>query len=287
MKKILIIASAIALLASCAPKPVQKVMARFVPERADDFAWENDCVAYRAYGEALETLNPGGMISPGFDVWVKNVDTLVVDQRYKDDLENHISYHKDHGNGKDCYKVGVTLGGGASSPLIGGKLCYPATNFRSSEVLECGPEKVVFVLRYPEWEADGYKISLEKKITVTAGTHFCLAEDKYVFDGPADSLIVAAGIVRHDVQCESALEDGFAIWEKASDTGAEPEDSCIGLAIKLPGATYVGLTEDGKHSICSKAVKSGEVFAYYFGSCWSKAPGCESPEAWFDALAAL
>ena len=285
MKRILFIAAALLLLASCAPKP-QKVFARFVPERADDFAWENDYVAYRAYGEALETLNPGGMISPGFDVWVKNTTDLVVDQRYFDDLNNGISYHIDHGQGKDCYKVGVTLGGGASSPLIGGKLCFPATNFRSNEVLECSPEKVVFVLHYPEWEVEGWKIALDKKITVTAGTHFCLAEDTYTFEGPADSLLIAAGIVRHDVQCESELEDGFAIWEKASDTGADPEDSCIGLAIKLPGASFVGQTEDGVHSICAKAVKSGETFAYSFGSCWSKAD-INSPEAWFDALAAL
>ncbi len=286
MKRLVLITAALALLASCAPKPVQKVMARFVPERADDFAWENDFVAYRAYGQALETLKPGGMISPGFDVWVKNTTDLVVNQRYKDDLENGISYHKDHGNGKDCYKVGVTLGGGASSPLIGGKLCFPATNFRSSEVLESSPEKVVFVLSYPQWEAEGYKISLEKKITVCAGSHFCYAEDTYSFEGPCDSLVIAAGIVRHDVVCESAVEDGFAIWEKASDTGAEPEDSCIGLAVKLPGASFVGLSEDGTHSICTKAVKSGESLGYYFGSCWSKAD-IPNAEGWFDALADL
>ena len=27
--------------------------ARFVPEREDDFAWENDLVAFRAYGPAM------------------------------------------------------------------------------------------------------------------------------------------------------------------------------------------------------------------------------------------
>ena len=153
-------------------------------------------------------------------------------------------------------------------------------------MLESSPEKVVFVLSYPQWEAEGYKISLEKKITVCAGSHFCYAEDTYSFEGPCDSLVIAAGIVRHDVVCESAVEDGFAIWEKASDTGAEPEDSCIGLAVKLPGASFVGLSEDGTHSICTKAVKSGESLGYYFGSCWSKAD-IPNAEGWFDALADL
>lgn len=285
MKKFALIVTALALLASCAPKE-QKVMARFVPERADDFAWENDLVAYRAYGQALETLNPGGMISPGFDVWVKNTTDLVVDQRYRDDLENGISYHIDHGNGKDCYKVGVTLGGGASSPLVDGKLCYPATNFRSNEIIESSPEKVVFVLTYPEWKAGEYSVSLSKKITVEAGTYFCKAEDTYTFSGPSDKLAIAAGIIRHDIEAEITLDDRFAIWEHASDTGAEPEDSFIGLSIVMPGASYAGLSADGAHSICCKEIASGETLTYWFGSCWSKA-ALQNPESWFEVVKAL
>ncbi|MBV5342917.1 DUF4861 family protein, partial [bacterium] len=32
--------------------------ARFVPERKDDFAWENDLAAYRMYGPALANEKP-------------------------------------------------------------------------------------------------------------------------------------------------------------------------------------------------------------------------------------
>ena len=33
---------------------VTKTYARFVPERKDDFAWENDKIAFRTYGKAIE-----------------------------------------------------------------------------------------------------------------------------------------------------------------------------------------------------------------------------------------
>src|ERR1035437_309141 len=57
-----------------------KTFARFVPERKDDIAWENDMAAYRMYGPALANENP----SNGVDYWAKCTNNLVVDQRYKD-----------------------------------------------------------------------------------------------------------------------------------------------------------------------------------------------------------
>ncbi|HWI56372.1 MAG TPA: glycoside hydrolase family 88 protein, partial [Bacillota bacterium] len=40
----------------------------FMPQRKDDFAWENDRVAFRIYGPALEAT---GEISSGIDIWCK------------------------------------------------------------------------------------------------------------------------------------------------------------------------------------------------------------------------
>ena len=47
-----------------------KVFARYVPERFDDFAWENDRIAHRIYGQALETPSAGKsmMTGSGIDV---------------------------------------------------------------------------------------------------------------------------------------------------------------------------------------------------------------------------
>jgi hypothetical protein len=79
MKRVLSIFASILLLASCGSQPKeQKVMAREVPERADDFVFENNLIAGRFYGKALE----GNPTSPGIDIWVKLPGALVANEWY-------------------------------------------------------------------------------------------------------------------------------------------------------------------------------------------------------------
>ncbi len=285
MKRLLILAAAVLGMAACAPKPEQKVMARPVPERADDFVFENNLIAGRFYGKALE----GNPTSPGVDIWVKLPGKLVADEWYAGAMQNPDYYHHDHG-GKDCYKVAVSLGGGASVPFIDGKLCWPATNYRSSEVLETTPSKVVFALHYPEWEAaPGILVALDKKVTVEADTYFTSVEDTYTFSG-ADELTVAAGFKLHSAQqtVEQILDvpDRYAIWEKASDQSIEPEDGMLGVALVLPGAEKVFASEELDHALLLKTVKSGESVKYCFGSCWSKGD-IKTASDWFLLVSAL
>jgi pectinesterase len=257
-------------------------MARFVPERADDFVFENNLVAGRFYGEALE----GNPTSPGVDIWVKLPGALVANDWYAHAVEDGGYYHHDHG-GKDCYKVAVSLGGGASVPFIADSLRFPATNYRSYEILTEEPEKVVFVLHYPAWDAaEGISVALDKKVTVCADTYFVEVEDTYTFSG-ADSLVVAAGIKLHGAQEtiveKLAAEDRYAIWEKASDQSVEPEDGMLGVAVVMPGADEVVLREDLDHALLLKKVVSGEKVCYSFGSCWSKGD-LQTADAWFDVV---
>lgn len=44
----------------------REAFGRTVPERYDDYAWENNKVAYRLYGPALET-SPEKLVTPGID----------------------------------------------------------------------------------------------------------------------------------------------------------------------------------------------------------------------------
>ena len=262
---------ALSLLVACGQKPEEvKVMARAVPERADDFVFENNLIAGRFYGEALE----GNPTSPGIDIWVKLPGALVANDWYAEATKeggDHNYYHKDHG-GKDCYKVAVSLGGGASAPYIDEKLCYPATNYRSSEILSESPSEISFVLHYPEWQAGKVKVALDKKVTVFADCYFCKVEDTYTFD--ADSLTIAAGIFRHikkeTIEAEAFGEDYYAIWDHASDTSVEPEDGMIGVAVIMPRADCVNLIDEERHGACLKKIASGETLEYWFGSCWSK-----------------
>lgn len=284
MKRYLLPLLAILLLASCKSAPAQKVMARAVPERADDFVFENNLIAGRFYGKALE----GNPTSPGLDIWVKLPGKLVADEWYKGAMEEGNYYHRDHG-GKDCYKVAVSLGGGASVPVMDGKLCYPATNYRSAEVLETSPDKLVFALHYPEWEmAEGIRVALDKKITVTADSYFTAVEDTYTFSG-TDSLTVAAGFKLHGKQ-QTVVQshegaDRLAIWEKASDQSVEPEDGMIGVAVVFPAAEKAVFCEKADHALLMKGIVSGEAIAYSFGSCWSKGD-IKTAADWFALVSA-
>ena len=282
MRKIMALALVLLALPACKPAQEAKVMARYVPERADDFVFENNLIAGRFYGEALE----GNPTSPGIDIWVKLPGKLVADDWYKGALEDPDYYHHDHG-GKDCYKVAVSLGGGASAPLIDGTLSYPATNFRSHEVLEVGADKAVFVLHYPAWQAaDSLTVSLDKKVTVVPDSYFCYVEDIYTFTG-ADSLTIAAGVNRHPAQQTLLAEiidpRYYALWEQASDQSIEPEDGLLGVAVVVPEGENCCVTDDGLHGLCTRTVRSGEPFRYSFGSCWSKG-GIKDAEQWFERV---
>ncbi len=279
MKKLCLLIIPMLLAAACSP--VQQVNARYVPERMDDFVFENDLYCFRVYGKALE----GNPTSPGFDFWAKNCDTLVAEGRYLLYAQgSDVAYHHDRGNGKDCYKVAVSLGAGASSPLIADTLRYPATNYRSYDMLESKPGKAVFVLHYPEWEACGYRISLDKKFTVTAGRRFCEVEDTYTFSGPTEELDIAAGIFRHreeDLLEEYAGPDRVAVWEHASDQSVEPEDGLIGVAVVMPGADRTAVMCG--HSLCVRKVRSGEPLRYRFSAVWSKYD-VHSAADWFSLV---
>ena len=85
-----------------------KAHGRFVRERFDDFAWENDRIAHRAYGKALETWRGEPLTSSGIDVWSKRTPRMVVDEWYMAD-----DYHSDTGEGADVYSVGATRGCGS------------------------------------------------------------------------------------------------------------------------------------------------------------------------------
>ncbi len=73
-----------------------KAFGRFVRERFDDFAWENDRIAHRMYGKALETWASEPLTSSTVDIWSKRTARLVVNEWYLTD-----DYHADHGEGAD------------------------------------------------------------------------------------------------------------------------------------------------------------------------------------------
>lgn len=246
-----------------------RVMARAVPERKDDFVFENEMVCYRIYGRALEPRPT----SPGIDVWVKLPGRLVADEWYAASMEDHLYYHHDHG-GKDCYETGRSFGAGASSPLVDGHIAYPATNYRSYEVVQSTPSLVVFTLHYPEWECEGTVFALDKTFTVEAGSRFVRVDDLWHISGRRTEADIMAGIFLHPskqtVENIDCSRNDVVVWERASDTKHEPEDGMIGLAVVMPDADTVAKLPDGSHAGCIRRVSDGEHMVYYISSAWSR-----------------
>ncbi|MDD4970638.1 MAG: DUF4861 family protein [Paludibacter sp.] len=255
-----------------------KTFARFVPERKDDFAWENEIAAYRMYGPALANENP----SNGVDFWAKSTDKLVVDQRYKDDIYNEISYHIDHGQGLDFYKVGHTLGCGGIAPYANGKL-WVGDHFSSYKVIEVGSLRTIFKLGYDSVKVGNTIYKEELTITVTAGS--MMNKGIVKLTGPAQNMELAAGIYLHD-------EKGALKQNIANGTTAYAEDAFSDA--KVPsGRNYVGIYipvkankafKEGEHALVTGAYKVGDSFTYYFGGGWSKWL-YPTDNDWFKALA--
>ncbi|MDR2954886.1 MAG: DUF4861 domain-containing protein [Prevotella sp.] len=168
-----------------------KAYGRFITERKDDFAWENDRVAFRIYGPALIEIDGP---SNGIDAWYKRTNNLIIDKWYKDDLAGKVSYHNDNGEGLDDYKVGRSLGAGAMAPYVGNKL-WLNENFAEQELLDNGPLRTTFKLIYKDLDVNGQKIAESRTISLDAGSQLSKVIQAYTVKEP---LQVAAGLAKRE-----------------------------------------------------------------------------------------
>ncbi len=240
-----------------------KTFGRFVPERKDDFAWENDYAAYRMYGPALAKENP----SNGVDFWAKKTDELIVDEFYYGELKQGLSYHRDRGHGLDFYKVAHTLGCGGIAPYFADSL-WVGNRYDHYKVLENGPLRTVFQLSY-----DSVKIGNDfynQTITITATAGSLLNKAVVSYTGKNQKMQLATGIFLHDGKGDlksDAANGSLAYAEEAISEFKEPV-----------GRNYVGVivpqkTNDSKkknaHALLLTDYKVGADFTYYFGGGWN------------------
>jgi rhamnogalacturonyl hydrolase YesR len=172
-----------------------RAFARFVPERSDDFAWENDLVAFRTYGPALRP----GKENSGIDCWFKRVPYPIMDKWYIEDRlrlpYGKISkpYHEDQGEGHDLYKVGDTRGCGGISVWSEGNL-HNSDTFIAHRMIENTPERVAFELDYAS-DLHGKALRETKRITLIMGQRLFQSDSRFTLDGkPAANLEVAIGL---------------------------------------------------------------------------------------------
>ena len=280
MKKIVFFALMALTLSACQKEAVQpKVYGRFVPERKDDFAWENEYAAFRMYGPALRPENP----SNGVDLWLKASPELVVDSFYYREHVLGLPYHINYGKGLDCYKVGHTCGAGGLVVIAEGKTWIGGAYDRW-EILEQTPDKFVFRLEYDSLLVAGHIFKESITITAEAGQLQNKAEVVLTADSQepiANSLLVGGGIYLHDtVDYHLTIpEVGYVFYEEDAlsdktaaqmnyDYNGSTSQGRIQLSVKTPGATLTDIV-DG-NLIAVKPYSLGDTLTYYFGATWSE-----------------
>ena len=249
-----------------------RVYARFVRERQDDFAWENDRVAFRLYGQALETFEKEPLTSSAVDAWSKRTRRLVLNDWYLVD-----DYHRDHGEGGDFYPAGRTRGCGGSALMVDGALAA-SKNFRSSRVLASGPVRVVFELTYPEWEKPGLKATEVKRVTLDAGSHFNRFESFYTVDGEGP-VTWAAGIRKPEGTPPRVDRERGVVrtWEHLTRYG---ENGWLGCGVVIDPGVVVGVAEAAGSQLLVGRTPRGQPATWYAGSGWDRSGDFPDASAW-------
>jgi hypothetical protein len=254
-----------------------RVYGRFNRERFDDFAWENDKVAFRMYGEALETWVREPLTSSTVDAWVKKTPRLVVNDWYHVD-----DYHHDHGEGGDFYSAGRTRGCGGSGLLSDGKL-FVSKNFRGSRVLSRGPIRLLFELTYDAWDVNGVKVKETKRVTLDAGSHFNRFDSVYRTESGAplpETVLWATGI-KKERAADIRLDPKAGVVRSWQELTAYSKDGWMGCALVVDPARAVATPElDGNVLLSFRGPGP-----YYAGTGWDRS-GDFKTMADFDALVA-
>lgn len=255
-----------------------RVYGRFARERYDDFAWENDEVAHRAYGPALETWQQEPLTSSTVDVWCKRTPRLVVNDWYMVD-----DYHRDTGEGADFYSAGKSRGAGGSGVWKDGRL-FVARNFRQSRVLAAGPVRLVFELTYEAWDAGGTKVSEVKRVTLDAGSRFNRFESVYSVEGPGP-VAHAAGLKRAAgaaVRVEKAAGT-IRSWEPVK----KGENGNLGLALVVDPSSLAEVVEAEGNILAVGKPPAPRPAVHWAGSAWDRSGELKSVEEWDREIAAF
>lgn len=268
---------------NAAPEPEQEAVkfafGRFVPEREDDFAWENDKVAFRVYGPASPSAGPVS----GVDAWFKKVSYPIIDKWYAGFLVGK-SYHVDHGEGYDPYHTGTSRGVGGTAIWVDG-VAYPAATFKQFEVSESGADVVEFTLQY-EWDTPLGLVGENKTISLALGEQLYSVNSVFTLDGEPASLPIAIGLTTHNESAEvfsNADLGRISTWETIDDNG-------VGTGVLMaPDRTREILhtpSEDADAShiwLVTSSNESGEL-NFKAGFAWQAAQEITSIEQWNSYL---
>ena len=261
------------------PKAEELCYSRFVPERTDDYTWENDKVAFRVYGpvaqKMIEDSIPGGTLGSGVDAWLKRVEYPIIDKWYKETMDGTGSYHDDTGEGLDNFHVGPSRGVGGIAVKVD-TAYYLSRNYTKWRTITTGPLRTSFHLEYANWDAAGDTITESKVISLDLGQNFSKFDTN--IQGVKE---ISAGLTLHDKKgVVSGNKDlgWVSYWEPI-------EDSEIGTAIVASKKyfkdfeTYDTEVKDLSNAYAHLNVLDNKV-VYYAGFAWKKSEQFPTKELW-------
>ena len=230
---------------------------RFISERKEDIAWENDKVAFRIYSREVK-----GKAGSGVDFWTKSVDEPIIETWYALNAAGQ-DYHTDRGQGYDFYAVGNNRGIGgtgiwADSTLV---VSEPYANYR---IYSDDPELLDFEVSYQPYTAGGRTIYEKKRIRMVLSTNFYQVTSTIETSDGKDALLAVGVTDFGNGQVTQNTEAGMlTVIEKISDKNG----SIVSSVIADPKAVS-SFESYGKDRLVLLNVKSGEPVTYYIGAAW-------------------
>lgn len=264
------------------PVPESKLTtySRLVPERVDDYAWENDKIAFRVYGpkgqkEALAGVN-GSTLSSGVDIWLKRTDQPIINKWYKGYMTDPMYYHKDtRGEGYDPYHVGNSRGTGGTGIWKNDSL-QVSQNFVTSKTIAEGPLRTVFELTYNPWSEYGVKET--KRISLDLGSNFSKFESTFKAEKQVPNYTI--GVTLHKNEGEAKLNDksGYYLhWEKIDDAFVG-EGIVVDPKIVEKSIAFTSKTPDQSNLLV--ITKPQQKLVYYAGFAWQKSGQVQTQKDW-------
>ncbi|WP_242434601.1 DUF4861 domain-containing protein [Hymenobacter amundsenii] len=272
------------------PKTELTTYSRFAPERTDDYAWENDRVAFRTYGPEAERMvvagEKGGTLTSGMDCWLKRVPYPVIDKWYGGYPADNRYYHVDRGEGYDPYHVGNSRGFGGTGVWENDSL-YVSRNFTGYKRLATGPIRTLFELSYAPWSANGRTVQEKKIISLDLGSNLTRFEEQLSANRPLPNFTIGTTLhaepkgVQGDVKA-APKQGWFRYWEPM-------DDSQLGTGIVLdPQAVqswqdHRSRAKEQSHLLVMATPTNGRL-VYYAGFGWTKSGQFATPAAWDNYL---
>lgn len=242
--------------------------------RYDDLLWENDRIAFRIYGRALEQAEPPS--SSGIDAWGKRVRWPWMDRQLRTGDQ-----HSDHGEGLDFYNVGTGRGIGGLGIWHDNKL-WTSRNYVRPRILTAGPAVADFAVDYDSWPVDTLRSVREtRRFTLPAGTNFTRLTSTIASSSDA-GMIVGIGISKRPV-------NGGKLGEIKKDLAAArltwwgPADGDKGrmaAAVMVDPSAFAGFAEDADNYLILVHVRPGKPFVYYSGAAWDGGGDFANRDAW-------